>query len=139
MTARRKARELALRVLYVMDLLGIKSEGAWEIIGGGQEGEKIRSFACELVEGAEKNMEFIDGLIYEYAKNWEMDRIAKVDKAIIRMGLYEIYFEETIPKNATINEAVELAKYYSTSKSHKFINGILDSCSRKSAKADEKR
>ncbi|MBN2407178.1 MAG: transcription antitermination factor NusB [Elusimicrobia bacterium] len=139
MTARRKARELALKALYVMDLLGVKSSEAWKIIDHDEKNEKIEGFARELVEGTEKNLDFIDRLIFEYARNWEMDRIAKVDKAIIRMGLYEIYFEENIPKNASINEAVELAKYYSTSKSHKFINGILDSCSRKSAKADENR
>jgi N utilization substance protein B len=64
-----------------------------------------------------------------------MDRIALVDKIIIRMGLYEINFEESIPRNVSINEAVELAKYYSSAKSHRFVNGILDSSSKELGKA----
>jgi N utilization substance protein B len=74
-------------------------------------------------------------MILKHTRNWEMERISSVDKVILRMGLYEIYFEDSIPVKVSINEAVELAKYFSTSKSHKFVNGILDACAKEGAKA----
>jgi N utilization substance protein B len=127
MGIRRNARRIAVRILYIVEVLGISSREAWEIIELADSKSKEVDFAHKLVEGTLDKIEFLDGIIHKYTKNWEMDRIANVDKVIIRMGLYEIFYEESIPKNATINEAVELAKYYSTGKSHKFVNGILDS------------
>ena len=129
MGIRRDARELALRALYIIDILDISQKKAWEILGTDGKSKKAVEFARDLVKGTMENLEFIDDKILLHTKNWEMDRIADVDKAIIRMGLYEIFFEESIPRNASINEAVELAKYYSSEKSHKFVNGILDSSS----------
>jgi N utilization substance protein B len=129
MGIRREARRLAVRVLYIVDILNVSSEQAWKIIEEEKKSKKCIEFAKRLVEGTLKNINFIDDIILKYAKNWEMERIAIVDKAIIRLGLYEIFFEDSIPRNASINEAVELAKYYSTEKSHKFVNGILDASS----------
>jgi N utilization substance protein B len=129
MGIRRDARKIAVRVLYIVEVLGVTSEQAWEIIGLDRNKNKETDFARNLVNGTLKNIDFLDGIITKYTKNWAMDRIATVDKVIIRMGLYEIYYEDSIPRNASINEAVELAKYYSTGKSHKFVNGILDSSS----------
>lgn len=126
MGLRRDARKLAVRVLYLVDILGVTPDSAIEIIGANNYSADTLNFADNLIKGTVKNLEKIDSVILENTKNWEMERIACVDKAILRMGLYEIFFEKSIPRNATINEAVELAKYFSTSKSHKFINGILD-------------
>jgi N utilization substance protein B len=127
MGIRRDARKLAVRVLYIIDILDITDQEAWNIIGADGKSQKALDFAKKLVTGTVENLSYIDSKILNHTQNWEMDRIACVDKAIIRMGLYEIFFEESIPRNASINEAVELAKYYSTAKSHKFVNGILDS------------
>lgn len=135
MGKRHDARKLAVSVLYCVDVLKVSSEETWEIIGTNNYSEVTVKFARELVEGTLKNIEFIDNIIVKYAKNWEMDRIAHVDKGIIRLGLYEIYFEDSIPRNVSINEAVELAKYFSGSKSHKFVNGLLDAGTREIKKA----
>ncbi|MFH1415544.1 MAG: transcription antitermination factor NusB [Elusimicrobiota bacterium] len=129
MGTRRDARKLAVRVLYAVDVLEVGEAKAWDMIDTENGSGKMIEFARNLVAGTLKNIEFIDKTILKYTENWEMERIASVDKAIIRMGLYEIFFDESIPRNATINEAVELAKYFSTEKSHKFVNGILDSSS----------
>lgn len=116
-----------------MEVSGLTADDAWEIAYDGKKKApaKIYEFASKLIEGTVKEREYLDDIILKYAKNWEMERIALVDKVIIRLGLYEIFFEDAIPRNASINEAVELAKYYSTAKSHKFVNGILDSSSLK--------
>ncbi len=129
MGTRRDARKIAVRVLYIVEVLGVTSDQAWEIIDMDRNKNKEVDFARNLVNGTLKNIEFLDSIISKYTKNWAMDRIATVDKVIIRMGLYEIYYEDSIPRNVSINEAVELAKYYSSDKSHKFVNGILDSSS----------
>ncbi len=113
-----------------MDALEIDEETAWDIISSSFESREVFEFAIYLVRGTHNKLDFIDKIILENTDNWEMDRIAKVDRAIIRMGFYEIFFEDTIPRNAAINEAVELAKYFSTEKSHKFVNGILDTGSK---------
>ncbi len=126
MGERRNARKLAVRVLYVMDNMEIKLDKAWEIVTNSKYPGKVGQFARRLVEETSKNKDDIDAVINKVAENWEMDRIAKVDITVIRLGLYEIFFEEDIPRKVSINEAVELAKYFSTEKSHRFVNGILD-------------
>ena len=130
MGARRTARQLALKVLYTVNLMNIPPDEAKGMIYDSKPTSDTREFADELVDGTLKNLKVIDGLILKYAKNWQMSRIADVDKTIIRMGLYEILYEDSIPPNVSINEAVELAKKFSTSKSHKFVNGILDAAAK---------
>ncbi|MEA3506452.1 MAG: transcription antitermination factor NusB [Elusimicrobiota bacterium] len=126
MGQRRDSRKLAVRVLYIMDNLGIDIHKAWEVVRSSSVPGAVEDFARKLVKGTAEHMEYINGIIAKLAKNWDMDRIARVDIAVIRLGLYEIFFEEDIPRKVSINEAVELAKYFSTEKSHKFVNGILD-------------
>lgn len=130
MGQRREARKSSIRALYTAELLGLPLEDIWDILSDEGDDEP-EEFARELAAGVYKNLDFIDSVISRYTQNWESERIAAVDKAIIRLGLYEIFFEESIPRSVSINEAVELAKHFSTGKSHKFVNGILDSASRK--------
>jgi len=137
MGARREARKLAVRVLFAVDFLGLDIEEAWETVNGGKLSPKTEEFSRKLIEGTLENLEFVDGLIAKYTTNWEPERIANVDRTIIRLGLYEIYFEDSIPRNVSINEAVELAKYFSTAKSHMFVNGILDAAGKDKEKAAE--
>ncbi len=134
MGARRDARKLAIRILYIVEVLGATPREAIDIVGNQGYSRKAVEFAHRLVFGTIENLDFLDNIIARHTKNWEPERIANVDRIIIRIGLYEIYFEDSIPKNASINEAVELAKYFSTSKSHKFVNGILDAGSRDKTK-----
>jgi N utilization substance protein B len=138
MGIRRDARKIAVRALYIIDVLELTEQEAWQILDSDSKAEKAFEFAVKLVSGTMKNIDFIDERILHHTKNWELDRIADVDKAIIRMGLYEIYFEDSIPRNASINEAIELAKHFSTAKSHKFVNGILDSSTSEIEKKENK-
>ncbi|NLB35606.1 MAG: transcription antitermination factor NusB [Elusimicrobia bacterium] len=137
MGVRRDARKLAVRALYTAELLSLPLKDVWEMLTGGEVSGTSGEFAWSLCSGVHENLKFIDELVEELTLNWETERIAAVDRAIIRMGLYEIFFEDSIPRSVSINEAVELAKYFSTGKSHKFVNGILDSASRK--KSNEKK
>lgn len=126
MGARREARKTAIRALYAVDALEVDQETAWKMVTTEEKSDKVLKFARKLVEGTLENLEFVDNLILENTENWDIDRIASVDKTIIRIGFFEIFFLDTVPRNVAINEAVELAKYFSSRKSHKFVNGILD-------------
>lgn len=126
-SARRQAREAALQVIYLKDVgrgaLETVPEAAWSdrpLTG------KTRDFAQRLADGVFARQEEIDALIKKYAQNWEMGRMATVDRDILRMAAWEILCEIETPINVIINEALEIAKKYSTSESSKFVNGILD-------------
>jgi N utilization substance protein B len=124
---RRAGRELALQALYSLDLNPTNSkvmlQQFWENF---QESAAIREFAGELVEGVVTNREVIQKRIKSQSKNWSLSRMAKVDLNILRIGVYELLFRSDIPKNVTINEAIEVAKKFGTEESPAFINGILD-------------
>ncbi len=127
MGVRRAGRELALQALYSLDLNPTNSkvmlQQFWENF---QESAAIREFAGELVEGVLANREVIQKRIKSQSKNWSLSRMAKVDLNILRIGVYELLFRSDIPKNVTINEAIEVAKKFGTEESPAFINGILD-------------
>ena len=126
---RRQSRELALQFLYGrgMDRSGTPLEEAmtdfWNI---NRASEGVRQFATDLVTGTLDNLDRIDNIIREHATNWKLDRIALVDKNILRLAIYELNYRDDIPFAVTINEAVEIAKRFSTPRSGKFVNGILD-------------
>jgi N utilization substance protein B len=124
---RRQGREAALQVIYLKDV----SRGALEAVpekvwSDKPLTEKTRSFAGHLAEGVLSHQSAIDDLIKKYAENWEMSRMAAIDRGILRMAAYELLHELDTPINVIINEALEIAKKYSTSESSKFVNGILD-------------
>ncbi len=127
MGVRREGRELALQALYSLELNPTNSkimlQRFWENF---QESAAIREFAGELVEGVVANREVIQKRIKAQSKNWSLSRMAKVDLNILRIGVYELLFRSDIPKNVTINEAIEVAKKFGTEESPAFINGILD-------------
>jgi len=90
------------------------------------EEKDVKDFAESLVNGTITNIEFIDKSIAQAAEHWVLDRMATVDRNILRLAAFEIFYVDTIPPAVTINEAIEIAKKYSTSESASFINGILD-------------
>jgi len=90
------------------------------------EEAEVRRFADPLIRGALEQRQRIDELIKSHAKNWEFHRIAAVDRNIMRLAIYEMLFREDIPPIVSINEAVDIAKKFSTQDSGKFVNGILD-------------
>ena len=128
MSNRRAIREAVLQALYAEDL----SNDSWEHILESQIKSKFssdtdsRSFAEKLFLKTLKNREEIDAVISNHTKNWDMGRLNLVDKQILRLALCEFLFFEQIPTKVTINEAIEIAKKFSTAKSGNFVNGILD-------------
>ena len=127
MGARRKAREIALQVIYSADLSGTEIKDTLNLYWEQNPDEhEVVEFANILAVGAMDNLKRIDELITKYTKNWNLNRMASVDRNILRVAIYELIFYKETPVNVVINEAVELAKNYSTSESGGFVNGILD-------------
>lgn len=127
MSTRRRAREIALQVLYRLDLDPGDPKKVlalhWENF---QPSEQAREFCTRLVEGVLQNSKEIDRLIEEHSENWTLKRMAVVDRNILRMAAFELRYCPDIPFKVTLNEAVELAKKFGTDDSGAFINGILD-------------
>ena len=127
MGARRKARELALQMLYQHDLSGNAPE---TIVTTFEELQKskpnTREFAVKIFLGTVEHMARIDEMLTAQADNWRLSRMAAVDRNIIRMSIYEFLHETDTPKLVIIDEAIEIAKKFGTQKSSQFINGILD-------------
>ena len=127
MGARRKARELALQMLFQRDISGNQPD---QIIDTFEELQKskpnTRDFATKIFRGTVAHVDAIDEMIQNQAENWRLTRMAAVDRNIIRMSIYEFLHETDTPKLVIIDEAIEIAKKYGTQKSGQFINGILD-------------
>jgi len=124
---RREARELALQLLYAMELNPIDIEEGLRLSReNSRASEGVRLFAEELVAGVMANRSAIDKKIRGQSKNWAISRMAKVDLNILRLALFELMFREDIPRNVTINEAIEVAKKFGSEESSAFINGMLD-------------
>jgi len=131
MGKRRQARELALKVLFQVDVGKCPPQEALELSCEAAPYDKETvAFARELVEGAVAACEHLDSIISRYAEDWTLDRMANVDRNILRLAAYEMLFRPDIPCGVSIDEAVDLAKKYSTEQSGKFVNGILGSLSR---------
>ncbi|KAA3636771.1 MAG: transcription antitermination factor NusB [Calditrichaeota bacterium] len=124
---RHLARIVVLQSLYASEHGDQTVDEAFESIAE-QEGlkEKYRKFAYDLLIEVSKRTTWADSQIEELADNWELERIAAIDKMIMRMGMVELNVFIDTPVKVVINEAIELAKEYSTNASSKFINGILD-------------
>jgi N utilization substance protein B len=124
---RRKAREVALQVLYEMDVLQIGPGEALELFWRNFDApEEARSFSSDLVLGATRHHEEIDGLIVGCSDHWSLDRMSRVDRNILRMAVYELLYCADIPPKVTLNEAIDLGKEYGSENSGSFINGVLD-------------
>ncbi|MCK5126507.1 MAG: transcription antitermination factor NusB [candidate division Zixibacteria bacterium] len=127
MSTRRQAREFVLKALYSYEILERDVDVLIdELVAEKPLGEDHLAFARHYIEIAIKNFEFLDKEIVRLTKNWEIDRIAIIDKTILRMALCELNFMPDIPEKVAINEAIDLAKMYSTFESSSFVNGILD-------------
>ena len=133
MRKRTLSRELALKVLYQFDLTrkAIKSlvEEFLREEASGQE--EVLEFSKRLVYGVEEHLAKIDQVIIKYSTNWEFHRMAIIDRNILRLGIFELFFTPDVPPKVSINEAVELAKKYGDIESSKFVNGILDQIHKK--------
>jgi transcription antitermination factor NusB len=114
-------------MLYTVDNCNMPIEAVYQCFDEYYpQGEPYRVFAVKIFKGVCDNKDKIDALIAKYAKNWELNRMAAVDRNIIRLAAYEIIDMPETPINVIIDEAVEISKKYSTKDSSKFVNGILD-------------
>ena len=132
MSPRRQSRIVAMQMLYQIQLTNapvpVVMEQFWQ---NHDTSPKLRPFAIELVEGTISHLEVIDELLQNTSKNWKLHRMPVVDLSILRCAAYEILYLSDIDPATSINEAIEIAKVYSTPDSPKFINGILDNIPKK--------
>ncbi|MBL4937908.1 transcription antitermination factor NusB [Clostridium sp. YIM B02515] len=125
---RRKSREIAMKLLFEMS---IKKENYNEIYENFKENTDMdlqdidMEYVFRVLKGVEENQKTIDDKIEENLINWKLNRVAKIDLAILRTSTYEIFYEDDIPDKVSVNEGIELAKKYSDEKSFQFINGVL--------------
>jgi transcription antitermination factor NusB len=127
MRRRTRAREISVQFLYQLDL---RSDEVMDVLAAFLDEEskdrEVKEFALRLVTGTTDVRAEIDDKLRAVARNWDLDRMAAIDRNILRMAIFELLYCDDIPPKVTINEAIELGKKYSTANSGAFINGILD-------------
>jgi transcription antitermination factor NusB len=124
---RTRARELALQFLYQLDLCGQEILPEAKAFFRAEEDDKsAREFAAQLVNGVAAHREELDQVIRSVAQNWDIGRMAVIDRNVLRMAAFELFHCPDVPPKVAINEAIELGKRFSTQNSGAFINGILD-------------
>ncbi|PCI34215.1 MAG: transcription antitermination factor NusB [Elusimicrobia bacterium] len=127
MGRRRQGREFALQSLYLTDVSGMSGSEAAKTVGSGSKLDaSVREFADSLIKGTETHRHSLDSHIRGVAKNWELGRMASVDRTLLRLSSFELIHCVDTPVSVVIDEALEIAKVYSSHDSSKFINGILD-------------
>ncbi|MEJ5166753.1 MAG: transcription antitermination factor NusB [Thermoanaerobaculia bacterium] len=122
-----KAREAVLKMLYEYEFnknkeMVLNNKNIFFEI----KGKKLQEYAKDLFEGILSNLENLDLIIQKYLKNWQLERIALVEKNILRIAAYELFYEKDVPAAIIIDDAIELSKIYGNESSPKFVNGILD-------------
>ena len=128
LSGRSQAREMVLRSLYALEMgKSTPADVLKDIMEGEELDEQNLGFASFLIEKAKEHREWSDKFISELAHNWRLERIAVIDQIILRMAMTELKEMPDTPVKVVLNEAIELAKLYSTGESSAFINGILDS------------
>ncbi len=129
MRKRTQAREFAVQFLYQLDITRRDIDSSLVDFWQNSEEEvsdEVKNFASELIKGTIDNLSALDKKLSQHATNWQLERMAVVDRNILRLGAFELLFRADIPPKVSINEAVDLAKKYSGLEAGKFVNGILD-------------
>ena len=125
--SRKKARDNAFKCIYELEF--IKDKSLDDILSNCYEennnSEEEKQYIQMIVNGVKENIKKIDGIILSKLKNWSLDRIAKIDLAILRLAIYEVLYVDSIPDKVSANEAVELAKTYGNNDSKSFVNGVI--------------
>ncbi|GGF88370.1 transcription antitermination factor NusB [Paenibacillus aceti] len=133
---RRLAREIAVQSLYHMEMNEVEAEEAVRMLiaeaTGENEGEvkitnvdEAETFVLELVKGTWSRKEDIDRVLTEYLKGWQVSRLSKVDRQVLRLAVFEMVYRDDVPGKVAVNEAIEVAKHFGTGESGKFVNGVL--------------
>jgi transcription antitermination factor NusB len=127
---KRKAREIVVKTLYEMEMGGLEPPEARARVQRKCQRPEVRQFALRLIDITLEHFSELDNIIVKVAENWDLNRMAVIDRNVLRLGAAEILFLDDVPDNATINEAIEIAKKFSTENSGRFVNGILDKVAR---------
>jgi N utilization substance protein B len=123
---RHQARELALKVLFQLEGAGDDPEDVLRYHAAeGAATEEVTNFARQLIHGVIDNREKLDAILSEASEHWRLEQMAKVDRVILRIAVYEIAIDRKVPTKAAINESIELAKTFSGEEAGRFVNGIL--------------
>ncbi|MEK0314261.1 transcription antitermination factor NusB [Cohnella sp. 56] len=133
---RRLAREIAVQSLYQMEMNGVSVQEAVDAVMEEAKGDNemetevaelaaVDAFTRELVLGVKTNQEALDGQLAGYLTGWQVDRLSRVDRQILRLAAYEMNHRKDVPAKVAVNEAIELAKHFGTDESGKFVNGVL--------------
>ncbi|WP_188992740.1 transcription antitermination factor NusB [Paenibacillus nasutitermitis] len=133
---RRLAREIAVQSLYQMEMNEVSAEDAVNMLMDEVQEEneieadladvsRIDEHVRELVNGVSENKTAIDDMLQHYLTGWQVDRLSRVDRQVLRLACFEMIFRDDVPPKASINEAIELAKHFGTEESGKFVNGVL--------------
>ncbi|ATO50955.1 MULTISPECIES: transcription antitermination factor NusB [Brevibacillus] len=120
---RRIAREKAVQILFQIDMAEVELHHALHMVM--EDSSEDNKYLLYLVEGSLNNLDSIDEAVKQYLRGWQLDRIANVDRAILRLAFFELMFEEGVPARVIVNEAIELAKLFSDDQSYRFVNGVL--------------
>jgi N utilization substance protein B len=124
---RRRAREIALQVLYQREFNRLEFQEVLNLFWNNFEVLKgARDFSERIIRGIEQHQEDLDRIIEQYSSNWKIDRMAHVDRNILRIAVYELLYCDDIPPKVAINEAIDIGKKYGSEDSGAFINGVLD-------------
>jgi N utilization substance protein B len=127
LTTRRKSRELALQILYQLDISKQEAPRAISQLHEHFSPEEEKdAFLERIVLGVLEHSREIDSFIEKYSENWRLDRMSVIDRAILRMAVFEFLYCQDIPPKVTLNEAIDLGKRYGSEGSGSFVNGILD-------------
>jgi len=138
MGARTKAREVALQVLYQLDITDDVAEIALQKFQGSFDcGPSARDYAWSLVRGVLEKSADIDARITAVAENWRFERLSRVDLSAIRIAVYEMMADPPLPPEIAIDEAIELSRKFGTAESSRFVNGILDQIAKRLASAPD--
>ncbi|MCM3784108.1 transcription antitermination factor NusB [Neobacillus mesonae] len=133
---RRLAREIVVQSLYQMEMNEVEAKEAvgmlFQEAAEENEGEVVikneevmHQYVLEHVRGIWENKDAIDGLLADYLKGWQVSRLSRVDRQILRLAAYEMLYREDVPAKVSVNEAIELSKHFGTDESGKFVNGVL--------------
>jgi len=129
MTPRHHAREAALQILYFWEIGGAEPDQAIDAFFAEHQPdaeESARAFAATIVHGTIGSIPDLDALIVQHAHNWRLERLAVIDRLILRMAIWELQHEPDTPPAVVLDEAIELARTFGTDESVKFVNGVLD-------------
>ncbi|MFQ3587484.1 MAG: transcription antitermination factor NusB [Fimbriimonadaceae bacterium] len=134
---RRAAREAALRALYAIEIgKALLPDAVNELRENADLGPELTAYAVALVTGVREHLAEIDDLVAARVREWDYDRLAAVDRNLMRIATYELFHQPDVPPKVTLDEAIELAKKYSTAESGRFVNGVLAKVLEASPKLD---